>query len=96
MNMQNKKGQIGDLQGIIMTLVIVGILIGVGFVVLQEFRDTISTTAATADDAYRGVNDTITAFKKIPEFLPVIIIIAIVGILLAIVFSVLPRQGMQA
>jgi hypothetical protein len=90
--LKNKKGQLGGLQGIILTLVIVGILIGVGFLVLSKFRDQMTS----GSEAYLGVNDTITAFKQVPTFLPIIIIVAIVGILLAIVFSVLPRQGMSA
>jgi uncharacterized BrkB/YihY/UPF0761 family membrane protein len=90
--LSNKRGQLGNLQGIILTLVVVGILIGVGFLVLEKFAGQMTT----ASQAQAGVNDTITAFKQIPTFLPIIIIVAIVGILLAIVFSVLPRSGMAA
>jgi uncharacterized membrane-anchored protein len=90
--LSNKRGQIGGLQGIIMTLVVVGILVGVGFLVLSKFMDQMDA----GSDAKLGVNDTIQAFKEIPAFLPVIIIVSVVGILLAIVFSVLPRQGMAA
>ena len=85
----NNKGQLGNLQGIILTLVVVGILVGVGFLVLEEFEDQMTD----GSDAASGVNDTIQALKKVPTFLPVIVIIAIVGILLAIVFASLPRQG---
>jgi len=92
LQMKNKKGQLGNLQGIILTLVIVGILVGVGFLVLEEFMDSMDA----GSEAELGVNDTITAFKKIPEFLPIIIIVAIVGILLAIVFSALPGRGVSA
>jgi ABC-type polysaccharide/polyol phosphate export permease len=94
--MSNKKGQLGNLQGIIMTLVVVGILIGVGYLVLAKFRDNVGGTAAAPTEAWTGVNNTIAAFNNVPQFLPVIIIVAIVGILLAIVFSVLPRTGMSA
>lgn len=85
----NNKGQLGNLQGIILTLVVVGILVGVGFLVLEEFE----TQMTDGSDAADGVNQTIQALKKVPTFLPVIVIIAIVGILLAIVFASLPRQG---
>jgi hypothetical protein len=87
--MLNKKGQLGNLQGIIMALVVVGILVGVAFLVLGEFKDTLTAGSSEAV----AVNDTINAMKKIPDFLPIIVIVAVVGILLAIVFSVLPRQG---
>jgi len=83
----SKKGQLGTLQSIVITLVVIGIVLGVGFMVLEEFRDQMSA----GSEAYEGVNDTITAVKKIPTWLGIIVILAIVGILLAIVFSVLPR-----
>lgn len=87
--LKGKQGQLGNLQGIILTLVVVGIILGIGFLVLEEFRDQM--TAGT--EAWTGVNDTITAVKEIPGWLTIIVILAIVGILLAIVFSVLPRAG---
>lgn len=165
----NKKGQIGNLTGIITALVVVGILIGVGFLVLEQFESDLSDTVATvanettsavvtstgvylaynsttsgvncyndfvvlsvlnktgavlpltaenysynsdgkiwsltSETAYNnsfwnvtytyksgtegcvGVQSTITATQKIPTFLPIIVIVAIVGILLAIVFA---------
>ena len=91
--MQNKKGAMGNLQGIIMTLVIIGILLGVGFLVLEEFRDQVEETAddGNASTSYQGVNDTIDALNEVPDWLSIIVIIAVVGILLAIVFAVLPR-----
>jgi len=85
----SKKGQLGNLQAIVITLVTVGILLGIGFLVLEEFMANMTAGSA----AEGGVNDTITAMKKIPTWLPIIVILAIVGILLAIVFAVLPRAG---
>jgi len=82
-----KKAQVATLQGIIITLVVIGIVLGVGFLVLEEFQDQMDS----GSEAELGVNDTITALKKVPTFLSIIVIVAIVGILLAIVFSVLPR-----
>ena len=84
--MQNK-GQLGTLQSIVLTLVFVGIILGVGFLVLEEFYDQMTSTSEAAD----AVNETIFAMKKIPEWLGIIVILAVVGILLAIVFAVLPR-----
>ena len=65
----------------------VGIILGVGLLVLQEFRDAITN----GSDAEGGVNDTIDAINEIPGWLDIIVIMAIVGIILAIVFTVLPR-----
>ena len=88
---KSKRGQLGTLQTIIITLVVIGIVLGIGFLVLEEFADQLDD----ASEAQAGVNDTITALKKIPTWLSIIVILAIVGILLAIVFSVLPRAGTQ-
>jgi len=82
------KAQLGTLQTIVTTLVVIGILLGVGFLVLEEFMGQMDA----GSEAEAGVNDSIQALKKIPTFLAIIVIIAVVGILLAIVFSVLPRQ----
>lgn len=91
----HKRGAMGNLQGIIMVLVVIGILLGVGFLVLEEFRDQVKDTASDGVNAtsYQGVNETINALNEVPSWLAIIVIIAVVGILLAIVFTVLPRQG---
>ena len=87
-----KKGQLGNLQGIILTLVIVGILIGAAFFILEEF---LSQAEDISDDgenssSYQGINDTIEAMTTIPELLGLIILIAVIGIILAVVFNVIP------
>ena len=89
---KNKKGQLGGLQGIVLTLVVTGILIGAGFFILEEFRDQAETIADDGSNAssYQGINDTIEAMTTIPDLLPLIVLIAIVGIILAIVFAVIP------
>jgi hypothetical protein len=56
---------------------------------LEEFEDQMDT----GSEAESGVNETIQALGTIPDWLSIIVILAIVGILLAIVFSVLPRAG---
>ena len=85
--LKRKKGQLATLQSIVLTLVFIGIILGVGFLVLEEFESQMDA-GSEAEDA---VNETIFALKKIPEWLGIIVILAIVGILLAIVFAVLPR-----
>jgi hypothetical protein len=85
----SKKGEIATLQNIVTTLMIVGILLGVTFLVLEQFMGQMES----GSEAEAGVNETIQAMKNIPTFLPIIVIVAIVGVLLAIVFTVLPRTG---
>ncbi len=85
--LKDKRGQLGNLQGIIITLVVIGIVLGVGFLVLTEFQDSM-----TADsEAYNATGDVVEAMTKVPTWLGVIVIIAIVGILLAILFRSLPQ-----
>ena len=163
----------GTLTGIIMTLVMVGILLGIGFLVLQEFEDSLGTTSTQVDDeqhtlavdgfyvdsnwtsepcynnfnvinitnvtgtlinsdnytfatttgkvagvsgatyaeelinvtysynaapagregACDGIRETGEAINEIPQWLAIIVIMIIVGIILAIVFKVLPNAG---
>lgn len=161
--MGNKRGQLGNLQAIIAVLIIVGVLIGVGLIVLDDFQGRSNTaessinnetggfvnetgyqlgafdvsgfnspaivtiTNATAGDGNvvpnftlsssavltnstvttwssvnvsytflrgtsgaAGVNSTIIAFLVIPSLLSLIVLIAMVGVILAIVFNVIP------
>jgi uncharacterized membrane-anchored protein len=88
----NKKAQLGGLQGIVITLVVVGVLLGVCFYVLEQFMAQM--TAGSQAEA--GVNETINAMAKIPQWLPIIVIVAIAGIILAIVFALIPRTTMGA
>lgn len=89
---ENRKGQLGNLQGIVLTLVIVGILIAAAFLILEEFRDETEDIAddGTAAESYQGINDTIEAMTTIPDLLPLIVLIAVIGIILAVVFNVIP------
>ncbi len=89
---KDKKGQLGNLQGIVLTLVVVGILIGAAFFILEEFK---SQSADISDDgenssAYEGINKTIDAMDLIPGLLGLIVLIAVIGIILAVVFNVIP------
>jgi len=163
---KNKNGQLGNISGIVLSLVVIGIVLAVGFLVLTEFKDsvgkydrtvtneteawlnatayevekadecnfddfTVTAVYDLADDsliesanyttdsagtitladgktttsenvsvsytytdggkACENVVTTTEALEKIPTWLGVIVIIAIVGILLAILFKSLPQ-----
>lgn len=169
----NKKAQIANLQAIIMTFVVIGLLLGVGFLVLREFSDNLGDTAATvtheaatvtnstwkylaynhtsvdcwntfavtavrnatgnqsvgsgnyttdwrgavkavgspyasgtwevnytykwsASSACDAMESTIDAEEEIPAWLSLIVILLVVGIVLALVFKVLPAAGVGA
>ena len=89
---KNKKGQLGNIQGIVLTLVIVGILLGAAFLILEEFLDEVLeiNNDETNHSSYQGVNDTIDAMRTVPDLLGLIILIAVIGIILAVVFNVIP------
>ena len=81
-----KRGQLGNLQGIILTLVVVGILVGAGFFILGEFMD--QTVTLGQPDTTAGINDTITALETVPDLLPLVVLIAMIVIILALVFTI--------
>ncbi len=86
----NKKAQLGNLQGIILALVVVGILIGAGFFILDEFRTQTQAISGVGSNADSGINQTIIALRNVPQLLGIVVLIAMVGIILAIVFNVIP------
>ncbi len=85
-----KKAQLGNLQGIILTLVIVGILLGAVFFILDEFLSQAITISGAGSSAVTGINQTIIAMLTIPNLLGLIVLIAVIGIILAVVFNVIP------
>ncbi|MBA7490707.1 hypothetical protein ES702_01250 [subsurface metagenome] len=175
-----KKAQMGKLQSIVITIMIIGVIIGVGLLVLEEFEETLGDTAGAVanetvvladisaggvfvaynsttggnvscyhsfspylvinestggvvdaanysynavtgqmwnltdeailqggvnvsytfsysiSEACQGLDDTVNATRDIPGWLAIIIILLIVGILLFIVFRVLPSGGEES
>ena len=89
--MFNRKGQLGNLQGIIMTLVVVGIVLGAGFFILGEFMDEADDLGQQS--AVDGVNATIEALDTVPNLLPLVVLIAMVVIILALVFTIPGARG---
>ena len=83
----SKKGafELDQLQSVVITLVVIGIVAGLGLIVLGEFMDQTDDATATS-----GINDTLQAVAGIPAWLPLIVLVLVIGIILAIVFRVLP------
>lgn len=78
-----KKGQLESLGGLIQTLGFLAILIAVVFLVVAQIRanDQVSSNANTS----AAVDDVIIAMADIPDWLPVIVITVIGGILLGLI-----------
>lgn len=166
----NKKAEIENLQAIVMTFVVIGLLLGVGFLVLREFGDKLGDTLATvsnesitvtnaswtylaynstnvdcwntfaitevinntggqtissgnyttdwrgyimavgvpfgagtwnvsytyywsAGEACNALESTVTAEEEIPVWLALVVLLLVVGIVLTLVFKVLPAAG---
>lgn len=98
-----KRGQINlqAIQGLVITLVILGIVIGLGLLVLTEVQSEINETEApdgadcawsnTTCDSYDGISGSIDAINEIPGWLSIIVIIVIVVIILGLVVFGLAR-----
>jgi len=89
----NKKGQVGNIPGIIMTLVLVGAFLGAGFLILEEFLDQTEDVAGSKTaTSYQGVNDTIEALTTVPDLLGLIVLVIVVGIIIAVLLGVFPGK----
>ena len=89
---KNKRGQVGNIPGIIMTIVLIGAFLGAGFLILQEFLDQTEDIASNGanSSAYKGVNETINALLTVPELLGLIVLVLVIGIIIAVLMGVFP------
>jgi hypothetical protein len=92
LDMKQKRGQIGAFQGAILSLVVIGILLGAAFLILAEFENEAKTDAGAATKASNATGNTSSAMEKIPNMLGLVILIIIIGVILGIVFSVIPTR----
>jgi hypothetical protein len=76
--MFHKKG-FAALQGVVLTLVMVGVVLVVGFVVMDNLTATLTpgSAAANASIAVSAALETVTTY------LPIIVIVAVLGIVMA-------------
>ena len=81
-----KKGQVGGLQGFILSIVTVAIVLAIGLIVLQELQTAskvggVSTGAATS--ASNATGTIITKLATVPTWIGIIIIVALAFIVLS-------------
>jgi len=76
----NKKG-LAQLGALVIALVVVGIVLVVGFSVL----DKLQATQTANSYGYNATTNVITALDDIPGWLPVIVVVAIAGVVLALI-----------
>lgn len=81
--MMNKKGlTLGDAYPAILTIVLVGIVLGIGLYVLSQVDTQI--TDATASDA---INDTMVGLATFSSWIAVIVVVVAAAIVLGVVLS---------
>ena len=85
-----KKGMyIGDMYPAVLTIVLVGIVLGVGLYVLATFSDQV-VASATAQTA---VNTTITGLATFADWIAIIVVVIAAAIVLGIVLSSFGQRG---
>ena len=73
-----------DLYGFVLLFVLVGMLLGAGILALDKFGSASGVTA----DASTAINETRDAIADVPTtWLPIIVVIAMVGLILVIVIK---------
>ena len=77
----DKKANLSILTGLVIALVVIGIVLAVGFSVLGKLKGTL--TANTSE--YNATGATITAMSQIPTWLPVIVVVAVAGVILMLI-----------
>ncbi len=91
-----KKGQVGGLQGFILSIVTVAIVLAIGLIVLNELSDTQVVTVSSGDcntttggrvsgcgAAYNATTTIIAKLATIPTWIGIIIIVALAFIVLS-------------
>jgi len=80
---KNKKGMsLGDIYPAVLTLVLIGIILGIGLYVMSEVGSQITT-----NDASGAINDTITGIAGFADWIAVIVVVIAAAIVLGIVLS---------
>ena len=83
MPLKSKKGQVGQLMPLVLSLVTIGITLAIGFLILSEIgaNDTVRADL----NASSAINQTVDALSDIPTWLPIIVITVIGALLLGLV-----------
>jgi len=74
---------LGDLQGIVLVLVVIGVLFGAGLYVLAEFEDKINDGTHNASVA--GTQNTTLAITDLAAWLPIIVVVIAAALVIGIV-----------
>ena len=81
--MKNKKGQIEALVPLVISLVVIGILLVVAFLIFSQVAS--NTTVAADANATAAINAVQNATDDIPGWLPIIVVVVIGALLIGLV-----------
>jgi len=86
---KGKRGMtLGDIYPAVLTIVLVGIIMGIGLYVLAEVDTQITDTTASA-----AINDTVTGLASFADWIAVIVVVIAAAIVLGIVLSSFGQRG---
>lgn len=80
--LKNKGGFTNQLVGLVIGLVIVGVIIGLGFLILAQTQTAVGNASSTVSNAYNQTGNVITAMNTIPTWLPILVLVAIAGLVI--------------
>jgi len=88
-----KKGQLAQLQPLVTSLVAVGVLLVVGFLIMATVKTQVTNSDGGGENStsWNATNDTIEAMGTIPTWLPIIVITVIGALLIGLVAFFKPR-----
>jgi hypothetical protein len=75
-----KKGQLDMLKGLILSLVVIGVVIALAFLMMGQINTTATTIAGTGSYAANGTTSVLAAMGGIPAWLP-LIVVAVIGVI---------------
>lgn len=87
--LKDKKGlSLGDMYPAVLTIVLIGIVLGIGLYVLAETEKKV-----TSEDGGDAINTTITGLAGMADWIAVIVIVIAAAVVLGIVISSFGRGG---
>jgi len=87
---KNKTGQLGSLQNMVISLVVIGFVLVIGLTLMTKVQE--EQTSGTA--AYNASTETITAMAEIPDWFGIIVLAVIAVVILGII-ALVRRAGTQ-
>ena len=82
-----KKGQVGNVQGFIMSIVGVAVILAVGLIVLQELQTSVNATSTDGGAAFNATGEIITKMATVPTWIGILITVSLAFIVLGYFYA---------